>query len=214
MPKVFLSPSNQYDNAYAWGDTTEGVQCGRIAGYCKAALERCGIDVVLMHDECMQEKCAMSDKVGADLHVPIHTNAFNGVVRGTRMFCFNSTGKGKQACEEIYKLLAPFSIGTSDNIQVNTKLYEIRVPKAPTAYIECEFHDSVDAAKWIVNNVQAIGETIAHGICNYFGVRYFEEPTTLYKVQVGAYAKKENAEKMLGKLKAAGFAGYIKTERS
>lgn len=214
MPKVFLSPSNQYNNAYAWGDTTEGVQCGRIATYCKAALERCGFDVVLMHDESMQEKCAMSDKVGADLHVPIHTNAFNGVVRGTRMFCFKQTGKGKQACEEIYKLLAPFSIGTSDNIQVNTKLYEIRVPKAPTAYIECEFHDSAEGAKWIVNNVRAIGETIAHGICNYFGVRYFEEPTTLYKVQVGAYAKKENAEKMLGKLKAAGFAGYIKTERS
>lgn len=214
MPKVFLSPSNQYDNAYAWGDTTEGVQCGRIAAYCKAALERCGVDVVLMHDESMQEKCAMSDKVGADLHVPIHTNAFNGVVRGTRMFCFNQTGKGKQACEEIYNLLAPFSIGTSDNIQINTKLYEIRAPKAPTAYIECEFHDSVEGAKWIVNNAHAIGEMIAHGICNYFGIAYFEEPTTLYKVQVGAYAFEVNAEKMLAKLKAAGFAGYIKTERS
>ena len=31
MPKVFLSPSNQYDNRYAYGGTTEGVQCGKIA---------------------------------------------------------------------------------------------------------------------------------------------------------------------------------------
>ena len=45
MPKVFLSPSNQYDNRYAYGDTTEGVQCGKIAEACKAALERSGVTV-------------------------------------------------------------------------------------------------------------------------------------------------------------------------
>lgn len=34
---------------------------------------------------------------------------------------------------------------------------------------------------------------------------------TLYRVQVGAYYKKENAENMLAKLKAAGFDGFIAT---
>ena len=34
MAKVFLSPSNQYDNVYAYGNTTEGVQCGKIADAC------------------------------------------------------------------------------------------------------------------------------------------------------------------------------------
>ena len=34
MPKVFLSPSNQYDNRSAYGDTTEGVLCGKIAEAC------------------------------------------------------------------------------------------------------------------------------------------------------------------------------------
>ena len=55
MAKVFLSPSNQYDNRYAYGNTTEGVQCGKIAEACKAALERSGVTVKLMHDESMQE---------------------------------------------------------------------------------------------------------------------------------------------------------------
>ena len=53
--KVFLSPSNQYDNVYAYGNTTEGVQCGKIAEACKVALERNNIEVMLMHDESMQE---------------------------------------------------------------------------------------------------------------------------------------------------------------
>lgn len=35
----------------------------------------------------------------------------------------------------------------------------------------------------------------------------------LYRVQVGAYSNKENAEKMLDKLEAAGFEGYVKTTK-
>ena len=217
--KVFLSPSNQYDNVYAYGNTTEGVQCGKIADACKIALERSGVDVMLMHDESMQTKCAESNKFGADLHVPIHTNAFNGSVMGTRMFCYN-TGKGMAACKAIFARVAPLSPGTSENIQVNPKLYEVRVPAAPTAYLECEFHDTVEGAKWIVENTVLIGETIARGICDYFGISFKEkeppkpaEPATtdtLYRVQVGAFAIRENAEKMLARLKAAGFEGFIR----
>ena len=139
--KVFLSPSNQYDNRYAYGNTTEGEQCGKIAEACKTALIRNGIDVMLMHDESMQEKCPRSNAFGADLHVPIHTNACNGKVSGTRMFCYSASGEGMKACKAIFNVLAPITPGTSENIKVDTSLYEIRVPNAPTAYIEVDFHD-------------------------------------------------------------------------
>ena len=220
MAKVFLSPSNQYDNRYAYGNTTEGEQCGKIAEACKVALERSGVAVKLMHDESMQEKCQTSNAFGADLHVPIHTNAFNGTVTGTRMFCFNSNGEGMKACQAIFNRLAPITPGTSENIRVDASLYEVRVPSAPTAYIECEFHDSVESAEWIINHTGYIGETIARGICDYFGISFKEkeppkpaEPATtdtLYRVQVGAFAIRENAEKMLARLKAAGFEGFIR----
>lgn len=97
-----------------------------------------------------------------------------------------------------------------------------KVLYAPTAYIECEFHDVPSVAKWICEHTVEIGEAIAHGICNYFGVTYktakpapapTPKPVTsdkLYRVQVGAYRVKANAEAMLAKLKAAGFDGYIK----
>ena len=175
MPKVFLSPSNQYDNRYAYGDTTEGVQCGKIAQACREALERSGVTVKLMHDESMQEKCAASNAFGADLHVPIHTNAFNGTVSGTRMFYYAEGGEGQKACKAIFARLAPVTPGTSENIRADASLYEVRVPAAPTAYIECEFHDNPEAAKWIVENTGLIGETIARGICDYFGVTFREK---------------------------------------
>nr|DAV69797.1 MAG TPA: peptidoglycan hydrolase [Caudoviricetes sp.] len=170
--KVFLSPSNQYDNHYAYGNTTEAVQCGKIAKACKAALIRNGIDVMLMHDESMQEKCQKSNAFGADLHVPIHTNAFNSSVSGTRMFYYVDGGEGHKACKAIFARLAPVTPGNSESIRADASLYEVRVPSAPTAYCECEFHDNANTAKWIVENTTLIGETIAHGICDYFGISF------------------------------------------
>ena len=209
MAKVFLSPSNQYDNRYAYGSTTEGEQCGKIAEACKAALERSGVAVKLMHDESMQEKCQASNAFDADLHVCIHTNAFNGTVSGTRMFCFNDSGNGMRACKAIFNRLAPITPGTSENIRVDASLYEVRVPAAPTAYVEVDFHDVPEVAKWIIGNTELIGETIAHGICNYLGVAFKEASKTIYRVQVGAYAVKANADKMLAKLKSDGYDGFI-----
>lgn len=219
--RVYLSPSDQKDNRYAWGDTTEAVQCGRIAQACRAALERSGVEVQVGQYDTMANRCAASDRFGAALHVPIHTNAFNGKVSGTRMFCYSIPGKGYDACRAIFDVLAPLTPGTSENIQANAKLYEVRTPAAPTAYVECEFHDSVEGARWIVEHTEAIGEAIAQGICRYLGVSFVparQEPAkpaetpqsdTLYRVQVGAFAVRANAEKMLDRLKKAGFTGFI-----
>ena len=170
--KVYLSPSNQNKNTYAYGNTTEDVQCGKIAVACKSALERNGIEVKIGQYDTMQNRCIESNNFGADLHVPIHTNAYNGKVIGTRVFCINNRGECYNAAKEIFSELAPFTPGKSDALQINTSLYELRVPKAPSVYVECEFHDSVNAAKWIIGHTTEIGETIAKGICKYFGIEF------------------------------------------
>lgn len=176
--KVYLSPSDQTSNRYAYGNTTEAVQCGKIAEACRVALVRCGIEVKVGQYDTMANRCAASNAFGADLHVPIHTNAFNGKVTGTRMFCYNSNGEGYKACRAIFDVVSPITPGTSESISVNSDLFEVRVPAAPTAYIECEFHDNADTAKWIIEHTTDLGEAIAHGICNYFGITYKakEEP--------------------------------------
>ena len=215
MAKVYLSPSNQVNNTYAWGNTTEAVQCGKIAEACKDALERCGIEVKLGHMISMANKCAESNAFGADLHVCIHTNAFNGSVSGTRMFSYDMSGKGYKACKAIFNVLAPYTPGKSESISAYPALYEIRVPAAPTAYVEVDFHDVPSVAQWFCEHTTEIGEKITEGICNYFGIAY-QAPAApksddkIYRVQVGAYKVRANAEAMLAKLKAAGFEGYIK----
>lgn len=173
--RVYLSPSNQTENLYAYGNTTEAAQCGKIADACRNALVRCGIEVKVGQYDTMANRCAASNAFDADLHVPIHTNAFDGSVTGTRMFCYRKNGEGYKACNSIFAVLAPITPGDSESISVNSKLYEVSVPAAPTAYIEVEFHDNEASAKWIVEHTTEIGEAIAKGICNYFDITYKTE---------------------------------------
>ena len=217
--KVYISPSDQTENRYAWGNTNEHVQCQKIAEAEAAALRRSGVEVqVAALGSTMAQRCAQSNVFKADIHNCVHTNACNGKVMGTRMFCFAIPGKGYDAWKSE---LAPLSPGTSENIQANSRLYEVRTPAAPTVYCECEFHDTVEGAKWIVEHTTEIGEAIAKGLCEYLGVAFVParqetpkpaEPAqgdTLYRVQVGAFAVRANAEKMLDRLKKAGFSGFI-----
>lgn len=173
--RVFLSPSDQVKNTYAGGGTTEAIQCGKIGIATKAALERCGFEVQLLQYATMAEKCAASDAFGAELHMPMHSNGFDGKVTGTRIFYHSDGGEGHKAAKAILAELGPVTPGAPDMVQAYPALYEVRVPKAPTAYIEADFHDVEAVADWIVDNTQEIAEAICKGVCKYFGVDYVAE---------------------------------------
>lgn len=173
--RVFISPSDQVKNTYAGGGTTEAIQCGKIGIATKAALERCGFEVMLLQYATMAEKCAASDAFGAELHMPIHSNGFDGKVSGTRIFYHSEGGEGHKAAKAILARLGPVTPGSPDMVQAYPALYEIRVPKAPTAYIEADFHDVQEVADWIVDHTQDIAEAICKGVCDYFGVEYIAE---------------------------------------
>ena len=57
-----------------------------------------------------------------------------------------------------------------------------------------------------------MGEAIAKGILKTMGVEIQAEKTSLYRVQVGAYLLKSNAEAMQKKIKAVGFDAFIVKE--
>ena len=175
MPKrVYLSPSDQRRNTYAVGDTTEAIQCGRIAEACKVALERSGVEVMLGQYDTMQNRVSASNRFKADLHVPIHSNACNGKASGTHLFCYSSdrNSAGYKACQAVMDVLGPITPGAPDVIRAYPALYEVKHPAATTVYIETDFHDVPHIAQWIIDNTTLIGETIAKGLCNALGVKF------------------------------------------
>ena len=87
--RVYISPSDQTENRYAWGNTNEHVQCQKIAEAEAAALRRSGVDVKLAaFGTTMAQRCAQSNVFKADIHNCVHTNACNKQVMGTRLFCY------------------------------------------------------------------------------------------------------------------------------
>ena len=196
--RVYLSPSDQRRNTYAVGDTTEAIQCGRIAWACKTALERSGVEVMLRQYDTMANRVAESNRFKADLHVPIHSNACNGKASGTHLFCYSSTkdakgnyiidknSAGYKACKAVMDVLGPLTPGAPDVIRAYPSLYEVKYPAAPTVYIEVDFHDVPRIAEWIIANTTVIGERIAEGLCKALGVKFVPREDALEPVPVQA----------------------------
>ena len=211
IPRVYLSPSSQPANTYAGQNTNEQAVCREIAKHCANALDRCGLDVITGDYGDMYLRVAESNKWPSSLHVPIHTNAHNGKTSGTRAMCYSMAGEGYKACKAIFDRLAPITPGTSENISARPELYEVWAADAPTAYIEVDFHDVPSAAAWLVENTEKVGEAIAAGICDYFGVPYVLTEGKVYHIQLGAFKNKYLAENMLEEVHRAGFSdAYIK----
>ena len=170
--KIYLSPSAQPANIYAAGDTNEQAQCNRIAEAAKSALERCGFAVRKAPEgQGYKDSVAESNAWGADLHIPIHTNAGGGA--GTVVFVHGGTAKQMQYAKPIYDEVQTASPGTTDyGVRVNSGLYELGYTTATAVYIECEFHDRADLAAWIIEHTTELGEAIARGVCIGAGVPY------------------------------------------
>lgn len=212
--KIYLSPSMQLHNMYAYGGTNEMEECNRIAEYTKIALERNGFEVkVAPKGQSMIQSIKESNQWKPDLHIPIHTNASNGSSDGTLVMVYANEKKNMDPAECIYKAVSSITPGkTKRSIQVRKDLAELRDTSAIAVYIECEFHDNLAISKWIIENKQALGEAIAKGICEYYGVENnpngasnSQQSDSLYRVQAGAYKHKSNAEKLMNKLKDLGI---------
>lgn len=223
--RIYTSPSSQPANTYAVGNTNEQEQCRKIGAALQKAEERCGFNAMVGMTGTMYTRVAESNQFGADLHTPIHTNAFNGSVAGLRIMISKKGGEAEQIAKAIMEELGPITPGESDNITVDTGLYEIYATKAICVYIEVGFHDNPEEAQWIIDHTEDIAEAICKALCKHYGVKYIapetvntpeEKPTDapvedkkIYRVQVGAFYNRAYAESLMAELKAKGYSAFI-----
>lgn len=215
--KIYVSPSNQVGNIYATGNTNEKEQCHKIAKACVDALFENGFQVMCTYNDDMYKRVEESNAFDADIHIAIHTNATakHNVTGGSQVLLYSISGEREKAGNAVLSRLSPITPGKSaERLVLKPDFYEVRATKGLALYCECEFHDTQLGSDFIINNTDRIGEAIAYGICDYYGVvpknkNSAPNDGTLYKIQVGAFSVRENAENYLAKLKNAGFEGFI-----
>lgn len=165
-------------------------------------------------DDPVSEEVKECNKYSPDLAVSIHNNAGGG--DGAEAYHHHGGGLSKIAAQHILdeiEKLGQNSRGAKirKNAAGNDYYYFIRETSAPAVIVECAFLDNkADLA--IIDTTreqQAMGAAIAKGILKALGVAYIPAASTLYRVQVGAYKHRENAEAMQKKLKAAGYDAFI-----
>lgn len=85
----------------------------------------------------------------------------------------------------------------------------------PGLLVEHSFHTNTRSATWLLNdsNLDKLARAEAEIIAEYFGVTKPTEQGPIYRVQIGAYRVKANAEKCLAAAKKAGFADAYITQR-
>ena len=174
VAKIYLSPSGQSGNLYAAGDTNEREQCELIAAYCKDALEAHGFKVFLDPGADYNTRVAHAMQENVDVYIPIHTNAFDGKVSGTRMFVRSFESEPDLAiCKAIFDRLDACCPGKSSNIKEYPTLWEfVHTVPIPGVYCECDFHDVPSVAEFIITHQKEIGESIALGLCDYFNINW------------------------------------------
>lgn len=209
--KVYISPSSQTNNNYVYGSYTEAQVCRIIGEYMRNRIQAKYKDKItckLASDSLdVSRRIKDSNNFGADLHFCIHTNAGGG--DGTLVMCYPGYEKNGYVTRA-YNAISRLSPGKDDGIKARTDLAEITGTKAICVYVEIEFHDTVSLAKWIVGNMQKIGHALADSILGESVENVSRE--TLYKVQIGAFTKKENAEKVKAELESKGYDTFIKIE--
>lgn len=163
-----------------------------------------------------------------DLDVSIHFNSGandktgNGKTTGTEVYCYNSSSKAITYAKKTVESIT--SLGFKNRgVKYNSNLYVLKKTKSPAMLIECCFVDDADDCK--LYEASKMAEAIVFGITD----QKYEEPVVqtdeeakpqtaetsqgdsnvIYRVQVGSFKNKVNAEKLKADLIKAGFQAYI-----
>lgn len=191
-----------------------------IAKACSDELIRHGVSVKMSRTK--DENDPLADEIkecnafAPDYALDIHNNAGGG--DGGEVFHTYKGGKGKTLAQNILNEIVAIGqnsrgLKTKKNSSGTDYFGFIREIKAPSVIVECAFVDNkkdiaiIDTA----SEQQKMGIAIAKGVLKTLGISYKASETSkkLYRVQVGAYSVKANAEAMQKKLKAAGFDATI-----
>ena len=182
---------------------------------CRNELERHGVMVVCSRvtdeNDPVNEEVKEANASGADIAVSFHTNAGGG--DGSESFYYSTSSDGKklaQLCEKHTQAIGQNSRG----VKTGNHLRFVNSTKMVAVLCECAFIDNLKD-RTIIDTIaeqNKFGVAYAKAILEYFGIAYNSAKTSsdkIYRVQVGAFKDKANAEKLQAELKSKGYTAII-----
>lgn len=142
-----------------------------------------------------------------DLFISIHFNAGGGT--GTETYVCSTAGKAYEYAKKVNSKICELTGYRNRGVKV-ANYYVLTETNSSAILIECAFIDSKsDMDKYNPDTLaRAIVEAVT-GSTIQTGNNTQVENQTLYKVICGSFSIKENADKMVAKLKEKGFEAFV-----
>ncbi len=179
MPSLFLSPSTQEFNPYIT-EGNEEYYMNLLADALEPYLMALGINYG-RNDPALTVggSVDLSNRGNYDLHLALHSNAapesLSGQLRGPDMYYYSNSAAGSyyanliaDAFKQIYPDYELVDTRIGDN------LYELANTKAPAVLVEVAYHDNLEDALWIMDNIDLMAKALAMATATYFGLPFIE----------------------------------------
>ena len=182
IPVIYLSPSRQYANLYAVGNTTEQAEMYRVANSLKKILEEEYYCTVFIPSTGL--KLGLKNRAydayirDADVYLAIHSNSVpkGARVHGATGFFFPACSQSKDLANNIVNEMAKIEFQKSNvknklvngmTAYENTGYGEVRDPSyygMISVLAEVEYHHYDAPAKWIINNTDRIARALSNSL--------------------------------------------------
>lgn len=211
-------------------ETREWWLNNRIADRLEVMLASYDCKIIRVDDTTGAKDISLANRVkaanngNADVYISIHHNAGanGGTAGGTEVYYYSSKAERKTQATALYNALIN-QTGLKGNRATPVQkraFYVVKNTKMPAFLIENGYMDSKVDTPIILTSGHAEKTALAilRFLIEQFGLKQnaeapteapTEKPGTLYRVQVGAYSQKANAEAMQKKLKASGYDAII-----
>ena len=174
-------------------------------------------------DVSLSNRCKKANSWGADFYLSIHHNAgvSGGTGGGVVAYTYTNVDVTTAAWQkELYEAIIKYTglKGNRATPLAKANLAECRQTTMPAVLLECGFMDSTTDVPVILT--EDFADKVATACVEVIVKRgkltkkvVVEQPATgtVYRVQVGAYKDKANAEKLVANLKKDGYDAYITT---
>ena len=179
---IYLSPSNHGEgqNKCLLSGCYEDKHTRPIAEACAKYLKKAGFTTIIgKPSQNMAARCEEADEKGADLYVPIHTNASSSESARYLLFMFY---QDNATYRKLFDAVAPcleaiYPGNEKAHFSARTDLYEIKAPSAKTIYCELGFHTNGTDVKNFIHDPKKVGTALARGILKYFSIPFENQNT-------------------------------------
>lgn len=178
MAKIYLSPAvHEHDRECAYdAGCSENTHANRYLDELEVYLDANGIEHKrhLASDKGaagVARAVKQSNDYGPDLHYVVHTNAYDGSIRGSRPQIYRGSKKGRAFAEAILnyrRRIYPYPCAIFER----TDLTELKGTRAPCVYEELVFHDNREDCAWLHANLRKLAEYTCRALCEVFGIPF------------------------------------------